>query len=139
MKKTKKVKKKIVKKKKRTVKESARKGSVSKQKIRKAIKSILKEKKKTKKRVKRKKISMEDCYKILNKVQLNKKKVTFATTIEESDVIENVIRDLDLKYDKTNMKTQSVFTIYPNEEDQNSSIFDIEYLEDEIPVDGQIF
>ena len=37
------------------------------------------------------------------------------------------------------MKTQAVFTVYPNENDDELDILDIEYLDDEIPEEGQIF
>ena len=37
------------------------------------------------------------------------------------------------------MKTQTIFIIYPNLADDSYDLLDIEYLEDEIPEEGQIF
>ena len=42
------------------------------------------------------KIKMEDVYKILNKVQIAKKKITFAMYVEDANTTENIIKDLDL-------------------------------------------
>jgi len=128
-----------------------RKSVVSKNKV--AKKKALKKKatrkksvnKKTKKRVKkrtrRKKILMEDIYAIINKVQFGKKKIVFVTGIEDSPTIENNIKDVDLRYDKVEMKTQVVFTVFPNDQEYEDEIdslyFDI--MDDEIPDIGQIF
>ena len=98
-----------------------------------------KKKVKKRKRRKRKKITMEDFYKILNEVQLKKKIVTFVTDIEKVEVIEHIIKDADLKYGKNVMKTQVVFTLHPNEEQIDYDIIDVEYLDDEITEEGQIF
>ena len=128
------VKKKVVKKK--EVKKKAVKKKVVKKKTvkKKAVK-------KTKKiRCKRKKILMEDIYSILNKVQMKKKKVTFAAHVVDSLIIENNIKDADLDYNKVEMKTQVIFTIYPNdtEYDDNDDI-KLDIMDDEIPDIDQIF
>jgi hypothetical protein len=136
-------KKKITKKKKVVKKKKIKKKAVKKKIIKK--KSIKKKKtKKKKKRVrrKRKKILMEDIYVIINKVQLKKKKVVFATDIIETLTIENTIKDAELKYNKIEMKTQTVFILYPDEEKeygQDEDMFDLEMIDDEIPDIGQIF
>ena len=53
------------------------------------------------------------------------------------------IKDVDLKYDKVEMKTQIIFTIHPNEErfdDRlNEDLMEIDFLEDEIADPDQIF
>jgi hypothetical protein len=82
---------------------------------------------------------MDDIYKIVNRVQIDKKKVIFAMYQEESEVAENVIVDVGLKYNKIIMKTQVVFTIYPKRGEDELDILDVVYLDDEIPEDGQIF
>ena len=84
---------------------------------------------------------MEDIYAIINKVQFDKKKITFVTDLIEAPTIENNIKNVELKYDKIDMKTQVVFTIHPNdqkyEDEMDSMHFDI--MDDEIPDIGQIF
>lgn len=123
-KKTIKVKRKIVKSKKKLVK----------RKVKKAV--ILKRKKK------RKKVFMGDIYSILNKAQFGKKKVTFATSLQDGPTIENLIKNIELKYDKVEMKTQVVFTLYPGEkkyEEEDDDVLCLEIMDDEIPDIGQIF
>ena len=130
-KKTKKVKKKTVQSKKKVAKKKTTKKKLAARK-KTATKKVVKRKRK-------KKITMDDVYKILNKVQIAKKKVVFAMYAEDSDTAENIIKDLGLRYDKKVMKTQVVFTVHPNENDDELDILDIDYLEDEIPEEGQIF
>ncbi len=96
-------------------------------------------KKKVKKRKRKKKILMEDIYSIINKVQISRKKTTFATKIADSPIIENNIKDVDLKYDKIEMKTQVVFTLYPNDIKYEEDILQLEIMDDEFPDIGQIF
>lgn len=105
-------------------------------------KTVKYKKKKTavKKKRRKKKILMEDIYVILNKVQINKKKVIFITELEDAPTIENNIRDIDLRYKKVEMKTQVVFTVYPNDtEYEDDYILRLEILDDEIPDIDQIF
>jgi len=138
------VKKKAVKKKiakKKVVKKAIKKKKTVKKKTTKKVKKATKKKasRKVVKRKRKKKITMDDVYKILNKVQINKKKITFAMFIDESSTAENVIRDTELRYTKKIMKTQVVFTIFPRADEDELDILDIDYLEDEIPEEGQIF
>lgn len=123
----------VTKKKKTTKKKLVKKKKITKKKL--VKKKVLKKKK----RVKRKKISMEDFYRILNRVQINKKEASFATNIIEADMVENIIKDVGIKYVKIDMKTQTVFTLFPKEEDDDCFITDIDYLDDEIAEEGQIF
>jgi len=136
-KKRKNVKKKITRKK--TTKTKKFKKS-KKTKKKKKIKEVSKSKKKKKvKRRKKKKIEMEDFYRLLNKVQVKKKTVVFAVELSLASVIENIIKDAGLKYNKNLMKTQCVFSIYPNQEEENYEILEAECLDDEIIEEGQIF
>ena len=139
--KTKKVKKKVVKSKKKVVKKkTTRKKTVKKKVVKKSTKKKTTKKKVAKKRRKKKKINMEEFYKALNKVQIQKKKVTFApAVIEDAEVIEHIVKDVGLEYDKVIMKTQTVFTLYPDMSDPNYEILDVDYLDDEIIEDGEIF
>ncbi len=121
-----KVKKKVVKSKKKIIKKKVRKRKkITKRKVR--------------KRKKRKKISMEDIYSIINKVQFGKKRITFATEITDAPTIENNIKDVDLKYNKIEMKTQVVFTLHPNDIEYEEDVLHLEIMDDEIPDIGQIF
>lgn len=133
IKKTKKVKRKIVKSKnsKRSLKSTPKK--IVKKKDKKNVKrtSII--------RKKRKKIKMEDIYKIINRVQIDKKKITFVVLPNDDSVVENIVKDAMLEYNKTIMKTQTVYTVYPNFNEDHASQIQIEYLDDEIAEEGQIF
>jgi hypothetical protein len=112
------------------------KSPVSKKKIQ--NKKVVKYVKKTRRR--KKKISMEDIYPILNKVQLGKKKITFAIYMIDAPTVENNIKDIGLVYKKIEMRTQVIFTVYPDttnyEEDSNIKL---EIMDDEIPDIDQIF
>ena len=137
-KKTSKVKRKTVRCKKKTTKKKVAKKKKKKTTKKKVVK---KKKKKTKKRVKRKKLLMEDIYAIINKVQFGKKKITFVTELTEAPIIENNIKDVDLEYKKVEMKTQVVFTLYPNDEKYEDEMDNLHFdiMDDEIPDIGQIF
>jgi len=145
-KKTIKVKKKTVKLKKKTVKKKTTKKKKKKTVKKKVVKKkTVKKKKKKKKnarktRRRKKKISMEDIYSILNKVQIGKKKVVFASCVKDAPTIENNIKDVELKYNKVEMKTQVVFTVYPNNTQyEDDHMIKLEILDDEIPDIDQIF
>ncbi len=133
--------------KKKTVKKKAVKKRAVKKKIvkkKKAVKRKTAKKKKAKnvkkRRRRKKKISMEDIYSILNKVQIGKKKVTFASYLDDAPTIENNIKDVELKYKKVEMRTQVVFTVYPNDTQyEDDHMLKLEILDDEIPDIDQIF
>lgn len=101
----------------------------------KPVKKTVKNKKKVVKRNRKRKIVMSDLYSIINKVQLGKKRVTFATSIADAPVMENTIKDAEISYDKVEMRTQVVFTLLPNEKElREDSILDhLEVFEDENP------
>ena len=139
----KKVKKKTIKVKTKTV--SSKQKAVKKKTVKKKVvkkKAVEKTKKKIVKKTRRrkKKIRMEDIYSILNKVQINKKKTTFSTDIDTAPTIENNIKDVDLRYKKVEMKTQVVFTIFPNDTQYDDDhMLKLEIMDDEIPDIDQIF
>ena len=83
---------------------------------------------------------MEVIYAILNIVQLGKQNIVFATDLVDAPTIEYNVKDVDLKYDKVEMKTQVVFTVYPNDTQYDDDyILKLEMLDDEIPDIDQIF
>ena len=98
-------------------------------------------KRSTKKRVykRKKKATMEDIYKVINKVQLGSKPITFTVVNLEADTVENVVKDSVVRYHKIPMKTQTVFTLYPENKERSFEILDVEQLDDEIVEEGQIF
>jgi uncharacterized protein (DUF2225 family) len=107
-------------------------------KVKKKIVKSKKIKKKTRNR--KKKIQMGDIYSIINKVQICKKEITFATSLTDAPTIENNIKDVGLHYKKTEMKTQVVFTILPNDTQyEDEHMLKLEILDDEIPDLDQIF
>lgn len=152
MKKTRKVKKKVVKFKKKIKKKVVKKKTVKKKTVKKKVvkkkkkkKKVIKKKsrkktiKKKKRKKRKKKVTMEEIYKVLNQAQISKKEIAFTTLPDEAFTVENIIRDAEIGYDKIEMKTQTVFTIYPKQEDNYIDILEVDYLDDEIPEEGQIF
>lgn len=85
---------------------------------------------------------MIDIYPILNRVQLKGKVEVFVAEINEADIIENTIKDLELRYLRRDMKRQVEFIVRPrknNSFNDEEDLLDVEYLDDEIPELGQIF
>ena len=109
----------------------------------KAVEDVESEEKKTRKKAPRPKIiSMDEVYRLINRVQMNKKEVHFWLSPEDSVVARNVIRDLDLKFEVKELKSRICFTIFPNEGDaidEAASDIDLDFFEDEIPEEGSIF
>lgn len=97
---------------------------------------------KERKSVKPKIIPIDEVYRLINRVQLNKKEVHFSLVAEDAVVAINVLRDLGLKYDKKELKTRTEFTVFPSPEDavnEEATDVDIDFFTDEIPEDGQLF
>lgn len=88
---------------------------------------------------------MEKFCKTLNKVQIKNKQQKFKTNVKNEKTLENIIKDVDLKYDKKKTKTKVEFIIYPNNKAEKRDYFanlldaDMQFYNDEIPEDGQIF
>ena len=104
----------------------------------------VKKKRSAKKKKKRpykiaKKLSMDEIYRIINKVQIGGKKAQFAVSTANAVIVENVIKDLNLKFNRVNLKTKVSFVIHPSERFEEEVVFDLDFLEDEILEDGQLF
>ena len=91
--------------------------------------------KSVKKALRPKVISMDEVYRLLNRVQINKKEVVFALSLGEAMIADNVIKDLGLEYTRRDLKKKVVFTIFPNPEDdieESEFAIEIDFLQDEI-------
>ena len=92
--------------------------------------------------VKVKTITLDEVYRLINRVQVNRKEVHFLLSQEDSVIANNVLRDLDLKYDIKDFKGKVQFTIYPKpeEEGEEKSVnIEVDFFADEIPESGQLF
>jgi len=120
---------------------SKKQKKIKKKQVKKKTKKKIKKKqvKKKKKRKKRKKMTMEQVYKQINKAQMKKKEVNFPVELKDAAVVEHLIKDAELDYKKYELKTMVKFIIYPPEEEHIFEMLEIEYLQDEIPEDGQLF
>ena len=125
--------------KKTKTKKKTKKKPVKKTKKKAPVKRKKKVKKKRKYRI-TKKLQMEDIYRILNKVQIGGKDARFSVLSSDASMIDNIIHDLGLPYNRIDMKTKTTFIVKPApvEEDGELSL-DLDFLEDEMPEDGQIF
>lgn len=95
---------------------------------------------KTRKKTQIKIVTMDDVYRLLNRVQMSKKQVVFCVSPADAITTENVIKDISLVYDKKELKTRTNFTIFPNEADLgDEKEIDTEFLQDEVAEDGYIF
>lgn len=93
----------------------------------------------TKKRNKIRLVDIEDIYKILNKVQIYEKEMMFSVVSDDSKVAENIIKDLQLEYKKKELKTKTTFTVSPGDREVEEEFIDIEFLQDELKENGQLF
>jgi len=133
--------------KKKTKKKIAKKSNtkkVAKKKVAKKSKTQKASKKKVarKKTVRAKIIGMEEVYRLINRVQINSKEVTFAMRFDEASVADNVLKDIGLSYTKKELKTKVVFGISPSPEDRKEVeefSINLDFLEDEILEEGQLF
>ena len=84
---------------------------------------------------------MEEIYRMLNKVQISRKDIKFSVEEEEAATVQNVINDLELPHQRQNLKTKVVFIVKPGKEiEEDEEIeFDMDYFDDEILEDGQLF
>ena len=83
--------------------------------------------------------TLDDFFKIVNKIQLEKVKVKIlATDLDSHLIIENILNDSKLSFDKREMKKGILYTIHPNMEEVIIEP-DVEELEDEFLENGQLF
>ena len=88
---------------------------------------------------KKKKSSMDAVFSIINKVQIQRKPSDVTVAIEDKDTLQNILKDAEIEYNIVTTKTQVTFSLIPPPEKEEDTIFDIEYLDDEIIEEGQIF
>ena len=105
--------------------------------IRPSAKTVVKTKKRRRKI--NKKSDMDAVFKVINQVQLQRKQSKFTIDIKEIATVENILKDLEIEYNTVSTKTQTTFFIKPPPVKEESTIFDIDYLDDEIIEEGQIF
>jgi len=83
---------------------------------------------------------MEEVYRLINRVQINKKEVKFSVSPENTIIVENVLLDAKIDFVKNQYVSKTNFKLTPNlEEEYAGEEFEIEFLDDEIIEEGQIF
>ena len=85
-------------------------------------------------------LDIDTIYKVINEVQLDRVKATFSVVHNDAAVVENIIKDLALIYNKK-VKVKSVeFSIQPAPQPiKGKGAENIEELSDEILEEGQIY
>ena len=81
-------------------------------------------------------IKTDDLYKFINKAQLSGKKVSFSSNLNDAVTFENILRDLALKYNKTDLKTKANFVVFPLDLEE---VIDIDAIEDDFLGKGMLF
>lgn len=94
---------------------------------------------KKRRRRRAKKSDMDAVFKVINHVQMQRKPSKFTVDIKEIATVENILKDLEIEYNTSSTKTQTTFFVKPPPVKEESTIFDIDYLDDEIVEEGQIF
>jgi hypothetical protein len=72
-------------------------------------------------------ITTDDIYRLINRVQVNKKVVTFCLSMDESQIGSNILNDLHLKFRTVQLKKCIRFFVSPSK--------DVDEVETEIPID----
>jgi len=122
-------------KKKTTKKKTVKKKTV----VRKSGKKSGKKKARKKTRKVVQKLNMEDIYKLINKAQLEDKKSVFAVESEEASMVENILKDCEVRFDIIPLVTKTKFVMHPSYRDPVPDELDVNPMMDEILEDGQIF
>jgi hypothetical protein len=78
-------------------------------------------------------ITTDDIYRLINRVRVNKKLVTFCLSIEESQIGTNILNDLHLKYRIVQLRKCVRFFVSPSKEVEEAEI-DIPIDMDEPPI-----
>lgn len=89
-------------------------------------------------------LDIDQVYRAINKVQLTRQNVEFVVKDADSAVIDNILRDLSLPFEKKPLKVDTIVaTIYvvsPGAEKGFDGAFDdLDEFPDEIVEDGQVF
>lgn len=82
---------------------------------------------------------MDQVYRLLNKVQINKKALSFAVEAENAAMIENITKDLQLTCEKKPYRNKVIFKVFPNLENKVLDLSSIQEFDDEILEEGQLF
>jgi len=104
-------------------------------------KSKKKKKKKKRKYKVSKKLEMEDIYRIINRVQIGGQKASFSVAHDYAAIVENVLADANLFFEKNDLVRKVTFCVFPPEElhEDEEIIFDLDFVEDEILEEGKLF
>lgn len=86
-------------------------------------------------------VTMEDIYRLLNRVQIDRKDVTFTSTPEDAIIVTNLLKDLELPYTAEVVDNLVKMIVRPGKEIDQSEEIDVpvDFLPDEIPEDGHLF
>jgi hypothetical protein len=84
-------------------------------------------------------LDLDQVYRAINKVQLTRENVEFKVSIDDSAVIENILKDLELKFAKTLDGDAVVYVIDPPPVRTFDELDDLDEFSDEIIEDGQLF
>jgi hypothetical protein len=86
-------------------------------------------------------VAVDDVYKIINRIQITREAADFIVCIIDSFVVDNILKDADLQFTKTQSKDSFHYKITPPPEPTSvrKEFSDFEEFPDEIIEDGQIF
>jgi len=86
-------------------------------------------------------IEMDDVYRLINRVQMERREAKFSVPFGEGPVVENVLADLKLQYQMRKFKTKVSFLLFPPEDAEEIEEPDliVEFIDDEILEEGQLF
>jgi hypothetical protein len=96
-------------------------------------------KQKRQKRTKLKVVSLEDVYRLINRVQTVYKEAHFYLKFEDAVIARNVLKDAGLEFEERELQKKIAFLILPPPEREEELDIDIDFLEDEIPEENEVF
>lgn len=77
-------------------------------------------------------IDIDDVYRLVNRVQVNKKSVRFSVELNAASCVENILKDLQIDYTRIDFKTKTRFSLTPNTSEETVVDIDIDFFDDEI-------
>ena len=90
-------------------------------------------------------LDIDQVYKAINRVQINRDTASFIIKDSDSPIVENILKDLELPFKRKKAKVEGLsacyeYTVNPGKEKiRTDHLSDIEEFPDEILEDGQVF
>ncbi len=86
-------------------------------------------------------VDVDDVLRKVNHIQIERESVKFKVSLEDSPVVENILRDAELIVSRTTYDNHVSYSVDPGVPviEGNNALENLDEYSDEIPEDGQLF